>query len=53
MDENIRSSLLQMSQVITTQAQAATAQAQDVMTQANPEVKPCPHQQVTTMVSHR
>ena len=41
--ENIRTTLLQMSQAITTQAQAATTQAEAMKAQANWEVMPCPH----------
>ena len=44
MDENIRTALFQMSQVITTQAQADTAQDQPMTAQANWDVVPRPHQ---------
>ena len=40
MDENIRTTLIQMVQAITTQAQAATTQSQGVTAQANREVLP-------------
>ena len=50
-DENIRAALLQMSQDITTQAQATTTQAQAMMTQPNREVVPRANQQVATMIS--
>ncbi|TMW89471.1 hypothetical protein EJD97_017130 [Solanum chilense] len=51
-DENIKASLFQMSQTITTQAEAATTQAQDMTTHANREIVPRSHQQVATMASH-
>ena len=51
MDENIRTSIIQMSQAITTQAQAATTQAQAMMAHVNQEVVPRPDQQVTTIDS--
>ena len=47
----MREIIAQLDQVMTTQAQAATFQAQSVMTQANRDVSPRPHQQVTNMVS--
>ncbi|TMW92141.1 hypothetical protein EJD97_013450 [Solanum chilense] len=50
-DDNMRTALLQMAQAITTQAQRATTQSQSMMAQANREVVPRPHQQVTTMAS--
>ena len=51
MDENIRTSLLQMAQAITTKAQAATAQSQAMPAQANRVAVLSPHQKVTTMAS--
>ena len=44
--------LAQMSQYMNTQAQAVTVQAQDMTAQANREIVPRPHQQVTTMASY-
>ena len=43
-DENIRTSLLQMSQAITSQSQAATTHFQSMTTQTNREVMPHPNQ---------
>ena len=50
-DENIRATLLQMSQALTTE-QIANAQAQPMKAQANQELVPRPNQKVTTMSSH-
>ena len=50
-DESIRAALLQMAQAITTQAESATAQDQDMMTQAKCEVVPLSYQQFSTMDS--
>ena len=48
----MRAILAQMDQAITTQAQDAIAQAHAMTAQANPDVSPCPHHQVSAMVSH-
>ncbi|XP_069150302.1 uncharacterized protein [Solanum lycopersicum] len=45
----MRAILSQMDQAMITQAQAATLQAQSIMTQHNRDVAPRPHYQVTTM----
>ena len=45
----MRSILAQMAQSMTIQVQVATVQAQAMTTQANRDISPCPHQQVTTM----
>ena len=50
-NENIRTSLLQMDQTITIQAQVSTTQSKGMTAQENREVVPRPHQQVTTNVS--
>ena len=52
MEAHMRSILSQMVQVMTTQAQATKVQAQAMTTQANRDVAPCPHQQVTSIASH-
>ncbi|XP_069143478.1 uncharacterized protein [Solanum lycopersicum] len=49
MDQNIRTTLIQMAQAIITQAQSSTTQDQAMKNQANREVVPHPHQQVTNM----
>ena len=46
MDGYIRSSLIQLSQ-------DDTVQAQDMMAQANRDIVPRPHQQITTMTSRQ
>ena len=51
MDENISAYLFQIAQPITTQEQAATTQAQTMMTQDNREVIQREHQQVATISS--
>ena len=50
-DENIRVALFQLAQIITTQAQASTTQAQTMMPQSNWEFVPRAHKQVATMAS--
>ena len=45
----MRAILAQMAQAITIQTQAATFQAHAMTAQANREIVPRPHQQVTTM----
>ena len=50
-DGDIRDAFLQMAQDITTQAQAVTTQDEAMTAQANQEVVPHPHKQVTTMAS--
>ena len=47
----MRAILDKMDQPITTQAQAAMVQAQDMTAQANQEIAPRPYQQITTMAS--
>ncbi|TMW98144.1 hypothetical protein EJD97_004444, partial [Solanum chilense] len=51
-NENIRATLFQIAQSITTEAQAVTTQAQTITTQANREVVPRAQQHVATMASH-
>ena len=51
-DDNIRDALHQMDQAITTKEQESTTQDQGMTTQANREVVPHLHEQVTTMASH-
>ena len=51
MEVEMRSILAQIAQAMTTQAQAATSQPHAMTAQADLEVVPCPHQQVTTMAS--
>ena len=48
----MRAILALISQAMTTQAQPTTVQAQDLKAQANQDVAPRLHQQVTTMASH-
>ena len=47
-DENIIAYLVQMAQNITTQAEAASTQAQDMMAHANREIVPRSHQHFST-----
>ena len=47
----MRDILYQMAKAMSTQAQAATVQVEATLAQANQDVAPRPHQQVTTMAS--
>ena len=49
-EAGMRGIVAQMAQAITTQAQAVTVLAQAMITQANKEVSPRPHPQVTTIL---
>ena len=50
-EAEMRDILYQMAKAMSTQAQAATVQVEATLAQANQDVAPRPHQQVTTMAS--